>query len=164
MLFLPLGVQARGHAGPAPADEYFGPYKESILGIRNHLNDLERKRDPELNGSVRGIDNEEIAIEDWQAKYPQDPWLPHYLNRCVHLYARSHSLSHGNATHALALLHSDYARTADARDAFATAGPHTPQHTAKAPARTTHRTVAQAHTTMKKRHCILGIFGRCRSN
>ena len=167
-LLVPNAALARGHSGPAPADEYFGPYKESILGIRNHLNDLERKPDGELQGSVRGIDNEETAIEDWQAQYPQDSWIPHYLDRCVHLYARSHSLSDRHANHALALLQSNYSRSGYARDAFAVASAsghtvvaHVATHSSSHA--THHATVAHT-TTAKKHHCALGFIGRCKSS
>lgn len=122
-LCFPLAAFAGQHTGPAPADEYFGRFKESILGIRNHLNDFERKRDVELvrDNAVRGIDNVEDAIEDWQAHYPRDPWLPRFLNRVVRLYARCHDLANRNATRALSLLHRDYAASTYARDAFVVA-------------------------------------------
>lgn len=103
----------------APADEYFGPFKESILGIRNHLVSFENKADTELlfADSIKGIDNIEIAIEDWHVHYPRDPWLPKFLNRVVHVYARAHALSDSCAHRALAILEHDYARSAEARDA-----------------------------------------------
>lgn len=120
VLLLPLAAVAAEHRGPAPADEYFGRLKESILGIRNHLNDFERKRDFELarSNAVQGIDNLEDAIEDWHAQYPRDPWLPRFLNRVVRLYARCHDVANRNASNAIALLQRDYAATAYARDAM----------------------------------------------
>jgi hypothetical protein len=79
---------AAAHTGPAPADEYFGPFHESILGIRNHLVDLERKNDGELREHIRGIDNEEVACEAWERQYPNDRWLPGFFSRILTLYAR----------------------------------------------------------------------------
>jgi hypothetical protein len=118
---VPLVAAAAQHRGPAPADEYFGPFKESILGIRNHLHDLEVKSDRDLlvASVITGIDNIEIAIEDWHAQYPQDPWLPRFLNRIVHVYARAHSINHTHALEAVALLEHEYPRTAYAKDAIA---------------------------------------------
>lgn len=105
----------------APADEYFGPFKESILGIRNHLVDLERKGDAELvMGHARtGIDNIEVAVEDWQRHYPRDTWLPGFFDRIVHVYARAHALQSARARRAVAILERAYPRTWQARDAVA---------------------------------------------
>ncbi len=86
-------MSAAAHTGPAPADEYFGPFHESILGIRNHLVDLERKNDGELSGHVRGIDNEEAACEAWERQYPNDRWLPDFFSRILTLYTRTHAES-----------------------------------------------------------------------
>ena len=91
-LFSFFFVLAVMHSGPAPADEYFGPFKESILGIRNHLVDLERMSDTTLRKQhIRGIDNEEIACEAWERAYPNDPWLPGFLSRIIRLYSRGHA-------------------------------------------------------------------------
>jgi hypothetical protein len=103
--------------GAAPADEYFGPFKESILGIRNHINDIERKADSELAGAIRGLDNVEIAIEDWHRHYPHDSWLPGFLDRVVHVYGRAHLLTSPHAQSAYALLERDFRNSAQARDA-----------------------------------------------
>ena len=105
----------------APADEYFGPFKESILGIRNHLVDMERKNDTQLITAIVGIDNVEIAIEDWQRHYPRDSWLPGFLDRVVHVYARAHALASARARRALTLLEHAYPRTEEARDAASVA-------------------------------------------
>jgi len=103
----------------APADEYFGPFKESILGIRNHINDLERKADGELAGAIRGMDNIEIALEDWHKHYPRDSWLPGFLDRMVHVYGRAHKLRSAHCQKAYAMLERDFANTPQARDAAA---------------------------------------------
>ena len=76
--------------GPAPADEYFGPFKESVLEIRNRLVTFERDADRQLQREVRGINNLEVAIEDWYRKYPRDPWIPGFARRLTRVYARAH--------------------------------------------------------------------------
>src|SRR5215469_15529110 len=90
----------------APADEYFGPLKDSILGIRNRLVAFERKADSELlvADTVHGIDNVELGIEDWDRHYPRDPWLAGFMDRIVHLYGRSHALESTSANRCLIML------------------------------------------------------------
>jgi DNA-binding SARP family transcriptional activator len=77
-------------SGPAPADEYFGPFKESVLEIRNRLMAFERDSYWHLRREIRGIDNLEVTIEDWYRKYPRDPWIPGFASRLTHVYARAH--------------------------------------------------------------------------
>jgi hypothetical protein len=63
----------------APADEYFGRMKLSILGINNIVHDTKLR---EAFDPAHAADNftklsfAEDALEDWAAKYPQDNWLP----------------------------------------------------------------------------------------
>lgn len=59
----------------APADEYFGRMKMSVLGIRNALNGLERRvesGDRSVGSMLALVDD---AISDWRSKYPHDTWL-----------------------------------------------------------------------------------------
>ena len=59
----------------APADEYFGRMKMSVLGIRNALDGLERRvesGDRSVGSMLALVDD---AISDWRAKYPHDTWL-----------------------------------------------------------------------------------------
>lgn len=72
------------HAGTrdlAPADEYFGQLRMSVLGIRNELNTLERRAaDGDRNiaamsGKLAFVDD---AMRDWRVHYPHDNWLPRY--------------------------------------------------------------------------------------
>ncbi|HUA09737.1 MAG TPA: hypothetical protein VMA98_10725 [Candidatus Acidoferrales bacterium] len=77
-------------SGPAPADEYFGPFKESVLEIRNRLVAFEHDADRDLRRSLRGIDTLEVTIEDWYRKYPHDPWIPQFARRLTRVYARAH--------------------------------------------------------------------------
>ena len=79
----------------APADEYFGRLKMSILGIRNELRDLETKayyrtsRRGALIGEATFIED---AMRDWSAKYPGDPWIPGFRQRLHRVYVRIASL------------------------------------------------------------------------
>ena len=77
--------------GPAPADEYFGPFKESVLEIRNRLVAFERDTSWDLKRHVGAIDNVELAIEDWYHKYPRDPWIYGFSARMAHIYERANA-------------------------------------------------------------------------
>jgi hypothetical protein len=65
----------------APADQYFGQLKMSVLGIRNELNALERRcmggdrNVSAMSGKLAMVDD---AIRDWRRHYPRDNWLPRY--------------------------------------------------------------------------------------
>lgn len=109
------------YAGPhavskvAPADEYFGRMKMSILGIRNQLHDLSLRLSysPEKSEDVLGSASMvEDALRDWEHKYPADPWLAKSVYELTALYARVHT-AHGreSATRALQWLLSRYGRT-----------------------------------------------------
>lgn len=108
----------------APADEYFGPLKDSILGIRNRLVAFERKADNELlvTDAMVGIDNVERAIEDWDRHYPRDPWLAGFMDRMVHVYGRAHALGSDGAHRCLAMLERGFPRSAPAKDALSYVG------------------------------------------
>lgn len=86
-----IGAHAHPHSSVAPADEYFGKLKMSVLGMRNTIADLGRRADysPEKAESVfASTDYLEDAIHDWQKKYPHDSWLPRYVFNLAHLYAK----------------------------------------------------------------------------
>lgn len=94
----------------APADEYFGPYQQSVLEIRNRLNDYDR-----LNGhtmldpSVAGyLDHLQLAIRDWEHKYPRDPWLPPILGHLMREYWRAGEASSPTGLAALAFMRAVY--------------------------------------------------------
>lgn len=75
----------------APADEYFGHLKMSILGIRNTLKDLAIKADynPSNPEQIFGSANfTEEALHEWEHKYPGDPWLAKTVAGLVHMYSR----------------------------------------------------------------------------
>ncbi|GAC1575075.1 MAG: hypothetical protein NVS3B7_07370 [Candidatus Elarobacter sp.] len=78
----------------APADEYFGKLKMSILGIRNTLKDqgLKVDNDPEkAPTTLNAISLTEDAIHDWQHKYPCDTWLPGSIYALEHFYTKIHT-------------------------------------------------------------------------
>jgi TolA-binding protein len=75
----------------APADEYFGPGKMSLLGIRNQLHDLTLQYDVNHDAaqSVFGKTKyAEACLRDWSKKYPADPAIPRHIYLLGHLYGR----------------------------------------------------------------------------
>ncbi len=68
----------------APADEYFGQLRMSVLGIRNELNTLERRavggdrNVAAMTGKLAFVDD---AMRDWRARYPRDTWLPRFFSQ-----------------------------------------------------------------------------------
>ncbi|MGB8267522.1 MAG: hypothetical protein WCE44_14430 [Candidatus Velthaea sp.] len=71
---------AQDHSSLAPADQYFGRMKMSILGIRNTIHDMDVRASYQAPSDVQYIYNKlllvEDALHDWQAKYPHDTWIP----------------------------------------------------------------------------------------
>ena len=75
----------------APADEYFGKLKLSILGISNTIKDQGNKidADPTQQSSVMNSAGlAEDAIHDWEKKYPLDSWIPRTVFSLERLYAK----------------------------------------------------------------------------
>jgi hypothetical protein len=79
----------------APADEYFGPLKMSVLGIRNEIHDLAIKYDVRADGDhalakrIMGVAlMTEASLSDWQKKYPGDNQLARDVYLLQHLYAK----------------------------------------------------------------------------
>jgi hypothetical protein len=75
----------------APADEYFGPLKQSILGIGNTIRDLGWRYDVNHDIGPQTIASAaltERAIRDWQQKYPHDHGVAQAIFRLQRLYAR----------------------------------------------------------------------------
>ncbi len=94
----------------APADEYFGPSKQSVLEIRNRLNDYDQRDpramlDPEVTSS---LDHLQAAILDWQHQYPRDPWLPAMFSHLMREYWRAGQASSENGMAALAVMRAAY--------------------------------------------------------
>jgi hypothetical protein len=75
----------------APADEYFGPLKMSVLGIRNSLRDETARAAsydaPDPESAFAHAELIERSVRDWEFKYPHDTWLPRTLLALSHLYA-----------------------------------------------------------------------------
>jgi len=103
----------------APADEYFGRLKMSILGIRNVIKDdaLKVDADPAQGASViSGIAMTEDALHDWESKYPQDTWLPHSLFTLERLYAKIDSdVARAKAKATMVWLVHDFPRSPQAK-------------------------------------------------
>ena len=116
-LFMVAGVPLVGSASEhsiryriAPADEYFGRQKESILEIRNRLDDFDRRADRDMlrPGITHELNDLQNAILDWQHKYPRDPWLPRSMHRLMRDYQRAGSASLPEALTIVALMQSVY--------------------------------------------------------
>src|SRR5581483_12330521 len=78
----------------APADEYFGKLKMSILGIRNTIKDQGLKVDvaPDKASPAMGaMVLTEDAMHDWQRKYPCDSWIPGTIYALEVFYAKVHT-------------------------------------------------------------------------
>lgn len=79
----------------APADEYFGPLKLSVLGIRNSLHDEATRLDASSSGDAdsafQHVTLLEASVRDWETKYPGDTWLPRTLLSLERLYAKIES-------------------------------------------------------------------------
>lgn len=77
----PLLVVAH-HGAKAPADEYFGRLKLSILGVRNLVYDIDARADNASEDVAATFCHKlilaEDALRDWQAKYPDDTWVPKF--------------------------------------------------------------------------------------
>lgn len=98
----------------APADEYFGRMRMSILGIANTIRDagahLDRGADPAsvIDGSLSFAED---AIRDWQRHYPRDPWIPRDLAALRSVYERARTPRGAACAQRVALwLERDYAR------------------------------------------------------
>jgi len=74
----------------APADEYFGQLKMSILGIKNTIKDMGLRYDINhdiAKQTVSSLALTEGAIRDWEHKYPHDKEVPRAMYFLQRLYA-----------------------------------------------------------------------------
>ncbi|HTV93561.1 MAG TPA: hypothetical protein VMG98_12675 [Verrucomicrobiae bacterium] len=96
---VPFSTPAATYSGPAPADEYFGPHKQSILEIRNRLDRMDTKSDRELidDNAIVELDDIAASVSDWRSQYPNDPWLPRFYARLLHDYHRAGASSSDRA-------------------------------------------------------------------
>ncbi len=99
----PMSAPAATYSGSAPADEYFGPHKQSILEIRNRLDRLDNRSDRELvDGNVIvELDDIAASVSDWHQQYPEDPWLPRTYARLLGDY---HRIGASSSDRAVAML------------------------------------------------------------
>ena len=98
----------------APADEYFGHLKMSVLGIANVLRDSRlRAADPMRSDSIFGsLAWVEDAIRDWESKYPEDTWIAKDLLALETTYLTAPGgHAHDCALRTEAWLRHDYANT-----------------------------------------------------
>ena len=81
--FAPAGAQdappvSSSLSGLAPADEYFGRYNLSVLGIANHIRDAGTRI--ETGSDIRTMLSGPLAfatdaIKAWEDQFPSDPWI-----------------------------------------------------------------------------------------
>jgi len=75
----------------APADEYFGHARMSVLGISNVIRDVGKRIDEGtpprsmIDGPLSFVGD---AIRDWQHEYPRDPWIARDLYALELVYVR----------------------------------------------------------------------------
>src|SRR5271155_5912702 len=75
----------------APADEYFGPLRLSVLGIRNSIAETTLRLDRvglEVGDTMRNVGLVEASVRDWESKYPGDSWLPGIVLSLHRVYRR----------------------------------------------------------------------------
>jgi hypothetical protein len=65
-------------SAPAPADEYFGRFKLSNLGMRNIIHDMNVEGDSPLALPLQETRIHAVAgaLFDWTNRYPRDVWIP----------------------------------------------------------------------------------------
>lgn len=75
----------------APADEYFGPFKLSIIGIRNTIRDVGLRYDYNHDSGTQSYNSAlqtERSIRDWERRYPRDDQLPRAVFLLQRLYTK----------------------------------------------------------------------------
>ena len=76
----------------APADDYFGRFQLSVLGIANTIRDAAAELDAGADPAavIEGpLDFANDAIADWAARYPRDPWIAKDLLALEHAYLKA---------------------------------------------------------------------------
>ncbi|GAC1301172.1 MAG: hypothetical protein NVSMB19_08990 [Vulcanimicrobiaceae bacterium] len=75
----------------APADEYFGPLKLSIIGMRNTIRDLGLRYDVNHDISKQTFSSAQLverSVREWQRKYGKDAQLPRVVFILQRLYTK----------------------------------------------------------------------------
>ncbi len=118
---VPYSTPAATYSGPAPADEYFGPHKQSILEIRNRLDRIDSKSDRELidQNAVVELDDIAASVSDWRTQYPNDPWLPRAYARLLRDYHRVGASSSDQAVATLGEMKSAFPDAPETSDVIA---------------------------------------------
>jgi hypothetical protein len=109
----------------APADEYFGPQKISVLGVRTMLDRAQTRLDfgvGDDDATHRSLFLAEVTIRAWQAKYPNDYWLPRMYGKLQTLYTRMTGAAPQHRSAGIAsLLLAQFPSSREARELRATA-------------------------------------------
>ena len=103
----------------APGDEYFGPLKQSIIGIRNTIRDLGLRYDVNHDIAKQTFSSAQLterSIRDWQRRFPKDDLVPKAVYLLQRLYTKILSQESRDRAHATAmwLLH-EFARAPQAK-------------------------------------------------
>ncbi|HEY7981762.1 MAG TPA: hypothetical protein VID19_09800 [Candidatus Eremiobacteraceae bacterium] len=114
---------------PAPADEYFGRYKLSFLGIRNIIHDMNIEGDSPLALPLQQGRIHEVAgsLADWANRYPRDKWLPGTTSSFVRFLERKNDAGSALlAADLIAYLNDRFATTRSGKWYAALAAAHVP--------------------------------------
>ncbi len=90
----------------APADEYFGPLKQSVIGMRNQIRILGWNYDVNhdiAHQTYASASLTERAVRDWASKYPRDGQLPRTIFLLQRLYTKVLSQESRDHAHAIAM-------------------------------------------------------------
>jgi len=130
----------------APADEYFGPLKQSVIGIRNQIRVLGWNYDVNHDIAVQTVASAgltERAIRDWANKYPHDGQVARALFLLQRLYTKVLTQDARNHAHLIAnWLFSAYGKSPQARQLRKTLAD---EHLAPLPAPAVATTAAPAY-------------------
>ena len=102
----------------APADEYFGRTKLSVIGVRNYMKDIANHLDvgwgARMTGQAMDVAD---AIDDWHRQYPRDYAIPQTLYDAYKLLGRIDSPeAHSTQAYLRKILVLEYNDSAQARD------------------------------------------------
>ncbi len=86
-----LATSAAPAATPAPADKQFGRARLTIVQICTEIGELSAQagaRRADTAAVERDAERLENALHDWQAHYPQDPWIPKNAYALAEIYGK----------------------------------------------------------------------------
>lgn len=78
----PAQPQAQSVSHCAPADEYFGPLRLSVIGVRNNIAETESRIERgefDSASTLKHLSLVEASLREWEARYPGDSWLPRLM-------------------------------------------------------------------------------------